>query len=197
MRPPPACQPGPVSDVLVRGADDPVRAPARRPALVGIALALALLAGGADRWQAGREREELLASVTAGERAVDASQSSIASLAEYSAGLLYAADVSDAARVSAYENLAQDAGRWQPRLRRARGEVAATPVLPWHRESRAARAAYELRLTAWIDLLAEFSAEPQGGFGEGDAAVTSSRRAAREALVSAGVDERRVRALLG
>lgn len=191
------CQPGAVSDVLVRGTDDPARASGRRRALVALAVVLALLAAGADRWQAARERDRLLASVTAGERAVDASQSSIASLAEYSAGLLYAADVSESARVSAYGNLAQDAGRWQPRLQRARDEVAATPVLPWHRDSRAARQAYEQRLTAWIDLLDAFAQSPQGGFRQADTTVTASRRAAREALLTAGVDGERVSALLG
>jgi hypothetical protein len=185
-----------VGDVLVRGTDEPVRRPARR-ALVGLALVLALLALTGDRWQVAREREQLLASVTAGERVVDASQSSIASLAEYSAGLLYAEEVSASARGSAYGNLAQDAGRWQPRLQRARREVAATPVLPWHREVRQARGAYEQRLTAWTDLLTEFAASPQGGFGDRDGTVTTSRRAARDALLAAGLDAREVSRLLG
>lgn len=186
----------PVSDVLVRGTDEPVRRAAHR-VLVGLALVLALLAATADRWQAAREREQLLASVTAGERVVDASQSSIASLAEYSAGLLYAAEVPDSARGSAYGNLAQDAGRWQPRLERARREVGGTPVLPWHRDVRQARRAYEQRLTAWTDLLADFAASPQRGFGDRDGTVTASRRAAREAMVAAGLDEREVSRLLG
>jgi hypothetical protein len=186
----------PVGDVLVRGTDEPARRPVRR-GLVGLAVVLALLAGTGDRWQADREREQLLASVTAGERVVDASQSSIASLAEYSAGLLYAEEVSAAARGSAYGNLAEDAGRWQPRLERARSAVATTPVLPWHREVRRARRAYEQRLTAWTDLLTDFAASPQRGFGDRDGTVTASRRAARDALLAAGLDEREVSRLLG
>jgi hypothetical protein len=186
----------PVSDVLVRGTDAPVRGPVRR-GLVGLALVLTLLAVSADRWQAAREREDLLASVTAGERVVDASQSSIASLAEYSAGLLYAAEVSDSVRGSAYGNLAQDAGRWQPRLERAGRDVAGTRVLPWHRDVREARRAYQQRLTAWTDLLADFADSPQQGFGDRDGTVTASRRAARTALLAAGLDERRVSRLLG
>jgi hypothetical protein len=185
-----------VSDVLARG-DDVARVPGRGRAIAVLVLVLALLGGAADRWQVSRERGQLLRSVTAGERAVDASQSSIASLAEYSAGLLYAADVPASARSSAYENLAEDAGRWRPRLERVRSEVEATRVLPWHRESRAARTAYERRLTAWIDLLADFASRPQGRLGGDEAAVTASRRAASEALVAAGIDRRRIRELLG
>ena len=184
-------------DVIAGGTGDAPAAPGRRRALVGLVLVLALLAATADRWQGSRERGQLLRSVTAGERAVNASQTSIASLAEYSSGLLYAADVPDSVRGSAYENLADDAGRWQPRLQRARRDVAATPVLPWHRKGRAARRAYEQRLTAWMTMLADFQASPQAGFGDGSSAVTTSRRTAREALLEAGLERGRVRELLG
>jgi len=185
-----------VSDVLAAG-DDAVPAPGHRRALVGLVLVLALLAGAGDRWQGSREREQLLRSVTAGEQAIEASQSSLLSLADYSAGLLYGTDVPDAVRRSAYGNLAQDAERWQPRLERARRNVAATPVLPWHRDSRAARQAYERRLAAWIAVLVDYQVTPQRGLQEGDTSVRASRQAAVEALVAAGVDRRRVRALLG
>jgi type II secretory pathway pseudopilin PulG len=186
-----------VDDVLAAGGDDHLPSPGRHRALVGLVLVLVLLAGAADRWQGSRERAELLRSVTAGERAIEASQSSLLSLAAYSAGLLYSADVPDPVRASAYENLAQDAERWRPRLQRARSEVVATPVLPWHRDARAARRAYEQRLTAWIDLLGNFRASPQGGLSDGDTAVTASRQAAGRALVAAGMDRGRIRALLG
>jgi hypothetical protein len=184
-----------VTDVLAGGAGAAPPAPGRRRALVGLVLVLALLAA-ADRWQASRERGQLLRSVTAGELAIEGSQSSIASLAQYSSDLLHSADVPQGVRRSAYQNLADDAGRWRPRLQRARSDVAATRVLPWHETSRTARRAYEQRLTAWLDALADFQAAPQAGLGGADSAVTTSRRAAREALLAAGVDGARVRAVL-
>lgn len=162
-----------------------------------MALVLALLGAAADFRQGSRERAHLLRSVTAGEQVVDDSQNSLLSLAQYSAGLLYLADVPDSVRGSAYQNLARDAERWRPRLQQARRDVAATPVLPWHGGTRAAREAYEERLTAWIDLLADYQVAPQTGQRERDEAVRTSRRAAGEALVAAGVDPGRVRELLG
>jgi type II secretory pathway pseudopilin PulG len=185
-----------VDDVLAAGDDDPPVAPGRRRALVGLALVLALLAGAADRWQGSRERDQLLRSVTAGERVIDDSQDSLLSLSRYSAGLLYLTDVPESVRGSAYDNLAQDAQRWRSRLQRVRRDVAATSVLPWHGEARAARRAYERRLTAWMDLLADYP-PARTGRRDGDHAVRTSRQAAAEALVAAGVDRRSVRALLG
>lgn len=190
---------------MLTGGEDVVPSPGRRRALVGIAVVLALLTGAADNWKSDRERGLLLRYVTAGEQTVDDSQSSLLSLTAYSAGLLYSADIPDSVRSSAYDNLARDAERWRPRLERARRDVAATPVLPWHRDTRAARQAYEQRLTAWIDVLADYRAAPQSGQRDGDAAVTASREAAvtttreaaAQALVAAGVDQERVRALLG
>jgi hypothetical protein len=185
-----------VNDVLAGGTGDAPRASGRRRALVGLVLVLTLLAVAADRWQAARERGQLLRSVTAGEQAVEGSQVSIASLARYSSDLLHSADVSDPVRRSAYQLLADDAGRWRPRVQRARSDVAATAVLPWHGQSRAAREAYEQRLTAWLDVLADFEAAPQAGLGGAGPAVTTSRGAARQALLAAGLDRDRVRELL-
>jgi hypothetical protein len=121
---------------------------------------------------------------------VDASQSSIASLAEYSAGLLYAADVSESARVSAYGNLAQDAGRWQPRLQRARARWPPRRCCPG--TGRAWRPAGVRAAADRVDRPAgRVRASPQGGFGgrhdrDGEPARRPGGPADRRAWTSGG-----------
>lgn len=179
-----SCQPGRVADVVSGGAEPASR---RSRALLVTAVLLAVVAFGADRWWADRERARLGAAVLAGEQTVTGSRTSLAGLAAYSAGLLYSADVPAGARRSAYGNLGDDARRWAPRVDAAREAVAGTDVLPWHTGTREARAAYDLRLQAWADVLRRFAADPQSGVGD-DPAVTQARIAAQDALRAAGLD---------
>ena len=179
-----SCQPGDVADVVSSGAEPASR---RSRALLITVVLLAVVAVGADRWWADRERTRLGAAVMAGEQTVSGSRTSLAGLAAYSAGLLYAADVPADARRSAYGNLGDDARRWVPRVDAAREAVAGTDVLPWHTGTREAREAYDLRLQVWADLLRRFADDPQSGVGD-DPVVTQARVTAREALRAAGLD---------
>ena len=179
-----ACQPGPVMDLVSSGAEPASR---RSRALLVTVAPIAVLAVGADRWWADRERTRLGAAVLAGEKAVSGSSTSLTGLAAYSSRLLYGTDVPPGVRRSAYLNLGEDARRWVPRVQSAQQRVESTDVLPWHHGVRRVREAYDLRLQAWADALARFADEPETGVGVG-AAVTQSRDAARDALRAAGLD---------
>lgn len=178
-----ACQPELVTDVVEGGAE-PVR---RRTRVLLVALlAISLVAVGADRWRADRERERLREAVLAGEQTVSASSRSLAGVAAYSSRLLTGGDVRPEARRSAYAVLGDDARRWTARVERAQSRVAAVDVLPWHTGVQEARDAYDLRLQAWADALERFADDPRTGVV--DPAVTRSRTAADEALSRAGLD---------
>jgi len=183
------CQPGAVTDVVSGGAEPTSR---RTRALLVAALLvaaalLALVAVGADRWWADRERDRLREAVLAGEKAVRGSSTSLAGLAGYSSRLLYDTDVPPGVRRSASANLGEDARRWVPRVQSAQQRVGSTDVLPWHHGVRQARGAYDLRLQAWADALRRFADDPQSSVFD-DPADRQARLAAQEALRAAGLD---------
>jgi hypothetical protein len=193
------------SDVLGR-PDRPPRRGRRRSAsatsrrtrsLVGLALALLVLGAAADRHLADRERAALLADVRDGEQVLAAARDSQLSLAQYAGPLLTGVDVPPAARRSAFATLADDAARWEPRVRARRAQVAAAAVLPWHGELRAAREAYARRLETYAEALDEVERRPQALVDRVGDDVGASRRSARDALLAAGVDAADVRSTLG
>lgn len=186
------CQPGGVVDE-VHGAAETSR---RTRTLVGVVLVLLLLGAAGDRWQADRERRALLETVAAGEQVVQASGASLRGLATYVGPLTSNPDAPERARAWAYDTLAHDAARWQPRVQSRRQEVLDVPVAPWHGDVRAAREAYAERLGVWVDVLVDLSAATPGQTDRGQA-VRASKQQAREALLLAGADVERVRELLG
>lgn len=198
--------PGPAQHADVLGTPDPPRrrsptgpasATSRRTrTLVGLALVLLVLGAAVDRELADRERTALLAAVEDGETALSAARYSQLSLAQYAGPLLTGVDVPTAARRSAFATLAQDAARWEPRVRARQDSVAAQDVLPWHEELQAARDAYAARLEAWADVLARVEREPEVLTDALDDDVRASRQAAAEALVAAGLDPAAVRSAL-
>jgi len=177
----------------VRGAD---RTSRRTRATVVGTLVLLLLGAAGDRWQAARERQDLLDAVVAGEGVVRASGASLRGLATYVSPLTSNPDAPDAARSWAFEALSQDAARWQPRVQDRRQEVLDVAVAPWHGDVRSAREAYAERLGVWLQALVEMENATlgQGGVGRD---VRSSAARAREALLVAGADAERVQELLG
>jgi hypothetical protein len=177
----------------VRGAAETSR---RTRTLVGIALVLLLLGAAADRWQADRERQALLETVASSEQVVQASGASLRGLATYVGPLTSNPDAPERARAWAYETLAHDAARWQPRVQSRRQQVLDVPVAPWHGDMRAAREAYAERLAVWVDVLLDVEAATLGQTDRGQA-VRSSKQQARQALLLAGADVDRVHALLG
>jgi hypothetical protein len=177
-------------DVLV-GAPERSAGPSR--VVVGVLLAALLLAVGGDRWQAARERAALLDAVVGGEQVVQGSAASLRGLRTYVGPLVSNLDARPAARQWAFDAIRADAARWRPRVRDERAGVLAVPVAPWHRDARAARAAYAGRLAAWDDLLGGVG---RRGGGSGAPARSAAERAS-EALVLADLDEERVRELLG
>jgi hypothetical protein len=178
----------------VSGAGEPSR---RTRALVVAVLLLLALGLGLDRWQADRERAALLATVEESERTVEASVTSLLSLADYAGPLLTDADAPAASRRSALATLSRDAARWEPRVRARQRLVDDALVLPWHGDVRAARRAYDRRLTAWADLLATVEREPSAFLGGSDGAARRTRAEAVDALLAAGADPERVRRALG
>ena len=193
------------ADVL-GGPDRPPRRGRRRSAsatsrrtrsLVGLALGLLVLGAAADRELADRERTALLADVRDGESVLAAARDSQQSLAQYAGPLLTGVDVPPAARRSAFATLADDAARWEPRVRARRAQVADADVLPWHGELRAAREAYARRLETYAEALAEVEREPEVLTGAVGDDVRDSRRSALDALLAAGVDAADVRSALG
>ena len=167
-----------------------------RAVVVGVLLALAL-GFFADRWRVDRERDALLATVEQAEGTVAASLDSLLSLADYVGPLLTSEDVPAASRRSALATLAQDAARWEPRVRAREALVEDAAVLPWHRDLRAAREAYVRRLTAWADLLATVDRDAEAFLGGSDGDVRRTRQRAVDALLAAGADPERVRRALG
>lgn len=165
----------------------------RRRAAVGLVLALLLVAAGADRWQAERERTAMLSAVADGEQVVERSAASLRGLRAYVGPLVSNTDARPEAREWAFDALRGDAARWRPRVRERRGDVLALQIAPWHRDARAARDAYAGRLAAWDRLLAGVG---RRGQGSGAPAREAAERA-RTALVAAGLDADEVRQLLG
>jgi hypothetical protein len=178
----------------VSGAEGTSR---RTRAAVALVLVLLLAGLAADRWRADRERSALMTTVEAGERTVAASVTSLLSLADYAGPLLTAEDAPAESRRSALATLAQDAARWEPRVRAGRAAVDDAAVLPWHGDLRSAREAYERRLGAWADLMATVERDPQAFLGGSDGAVRTTRARAVDALLAAGADPERVRRALG
>jgi hypothetical protein len=178
----------------VSGAEGTSR---RTRAAVALVLVLLLAGLAADRWRADRERSALLTTVEASERTVAASVTSLLSLADYAGPLLTAEDAPAESRRSALATLAQDAARWEPRVRAGRVAVDDASVLPWHGDLRSAREAYERRLGAWADLLATVERDPEAFLGGSDGAVRTTRARAVDALLAAGADPERVRRALG
>ena len=169
----------------------------RTRVVVALAVLLVLTGLAADRWQAERERAALLTAVEEAESTVSASLDSLLSLADYAGPLLTSEDVPAASRRSALTTLGRDAARWEPRIRAREDAVQDTAVLPWHRDLRAARAAYVDRLTTWADLLATIDSDPEAFLGGSDGAVRGTRQRAVDALLAAGADPERVRRALG
>ncbi len=168
----------------------------RTRTVVGLVLVLLVLGFAGDRWQSARETDRLLAVVTDGESAVRGSQASLAGLAQYSSRLLTGADVTDGARGAAYESLARDAARWQPRVADPQRRLAGLTVVPWHDGLRDARSAYALRLQSWADVLQRAArVEPATVLAE-HPEVTASLDGARAALVAV-VGQAEVAARLG
>ncbi len=172
------------------------RASRRTRTLVGLALVLLVLGTAADGEVADRERTALLAGVEDGESALSAARDSQLSLAQYAGPLLTGVDVPPAARRSAFATLAQDAARWEPRLRARQEQVAAQDVLPWHDDLQAARDAYAARLEVWADVLAEVEREPEVLTDVLGSDIRASRERAERALLSAGLDPADVRSAL-
>lgn len=168
----------------------------RRRALVVLVVLLLIAGLAGDRWARHRELDALLDRVAVAEQAVRASQSSLASLAGYQSALLVRADVPPSARASAYANLARDAARWAPRVAAARSDVAASLVLPWHRELRAAREAYVERTDAWTGLLTRLEDNPTDGLS-GQREVASAAERARRALQALAPGDERIAGLGG
>jgi len=169
----------------------------RTRTLVVAVLVLLVLGVAADRWRVDRERAALLSTVEEAERTVAASLDSLLSLADYAGPLLTTEDVPAASRRSALATLAQDAARWEPRVRSRQALVEDTVVLPWHGDLRAAREAYVRRLTAWADLLAAVDRDAEALLGGSDGDVRRTRQQAVDALLEAGADPERVRRALG
>jgi hypothetical protein len=162
---------------------------------VVLALAVLLLVAGlaADRWRTQQERAALLDAVVEGERVVDRSSARLLGLRAYVGPLVGDPDARPAARQWAIDSLREEAASWRPRVRDERAAVLDLPVAPWHTDLAGAREAYAERLAAWDQLLAGVG---RRGGGSGAQARDAADRA-RAALLGAGTDPGRVRALLG
>ncbi len=178
----------------VSGAQGTTR---RTRALVVLVVVLLLTGLATDRWRVDRERAALLTAVEQAEATVEASVSSLLSLADYAGPLLTNEDASAASRRSAFATLSRDAARWEPRVRAQQVLVEDAAVLPWHGDLRAAREAYARRLVAWGDLLATVDQDPEALLGGSDGDVRRTRSQAVDALLAAGADPERVRRALG
>lgn len=167
-----------------------------RALVVGVLLLVALLLAG-DRWQSGRELDQLLRAVADGEGVIDRSQTSLSSLVAYQAALLSGTDVPAEARESAYANLSQDAARWQPLLRGPQRRLAEVRVLPWHGDLERGKAAYALRVRRWADVLEATRTDPQRSLRTSNEVGRSRADALAALLAASGGEADRVRELLG
>ena len=174
-------------DDVLAGAEPVSR---RRRWAVAAALALLVLAGVADRVVAAREVSALQSAVLAGEQVVDASATNQAALVEYSGPLLTRESIPPAARAAALATLAQDAARWVPRVEAREQQLRALRVLPWHRDTSAAREAYGQRLRAWGEALRGVERAPATS-ALSSPAVRESRDRAQARLREVGVRLRR------
>ena len=173
-----------MTDVVSGGAEPTSRR--TRTLLVAAAL-LAVLAVGADRWWADRERDRLAEAVAGGEEVVDEAEASLVALRGYIAPSAERPDLPAGGRARAYGPVGRDAERWLPRVQRQLDQVRAADVLPWHGDLAGARDAYAARLQEVVNLLAAVARAPAESAGEPEQSA-ASRDAAIEALRAAGLD---------
>lgn len=146
-----------MADVLASGPD---RAPRRLPwRLLTVLGLLVVLAVGADRVQHRREVDALLTRAGSGQEAVRYADGRVRATLIYAGPSLGRADVAPSVRSSLERVVSGEATGQLAAVRARRDAVARTAVLPWHRDLRAARAAYVGYLDVRLGYLAAVGAD--------------------------------------
>lgn len=138
-------------DVVSAGSE---RAPRRGRRLLVVVLVLLVVAAVAgDRLQRRREDDALVARARDGQEAVRYADGRVRSALTYASPALGRPDTSDPVRADLGRLVSDAAGGRLADVRAQQASVAALRVLPWHREQRAARAAYGRYLSVRLGYL--------------------------------------------
>ena len=135
------------------------RRPAGRPAARLLAVALLVLLGVADAQARRLEVDALVERARQGQATVAFADRRLAATVQYASPQLTSPTAPLAVRADLQALVRREAAGQVVRLQGRRDEVARTPVAPWHRSVRRARAAYLWHLDARVARLAAASTD--------------------------------------
>lgn len=138
---------------------------------------LVFVAFAADQWQQQRELDRMLQTMQSGEQQMHTTDKYVAGVIAYYSPLIFREAAPAGIRDSFQDDIDQGTGNGLAAIDVTSRALADIDVLPWHRHLRAARSAYQQRISQWQGYLATITDDadalfdPAKGFTD-DAATT-------------------------
>ena len=149
-----------------------------------LAAALVAVALVADQWEQRRELDRLTTAMQSGEQQISATDAYFDGVLAYYSPVIFRESPPAGLRDGFQLDLARGARDGMDGIGATTRELEGLMILPWHRHLRAARTAYEQRITLWQTFLARTTTDagalfdPVPGFAESATATTAALRLA-------------------
>jgi hypothetical protein len=166
-----------------------------------LAAALVVAALVADQWQQQRELDRMTTAMQSGEQQISATDGYFDGVLAYYSPVIFRESPPAGLRDGFQTDVGQGAQDGVDGIGATTRELDGITILPWHRHLRAARTAYEVRISLWREFLTRTTTDasalfdPVPGFSESATATTAALRLALP-LISDATDRLSVEGVL-